>query len=65
VKAINCRDVGVDCDYEARGNTPEEMMQKLTEHARSVHNMREVPPDLQTKARKAMRDVPEQQRRGA
>jgi predicted small metal-binding protein len=65
MKAIKCRDVGVDCDYEARGNTTEEVMQKLSEHARSEHSMREISPDLQAKARKAMRDVPEQRRGGA
>ncbi len=29
---INCRDAGVDCDFEARGATIEVVMQKCAEH---------------------------------
>ena len=28
VKILRCRDVGVDCDFEARGATEEEILQK-------------------------------------
>jgi predicted small metal-binding protein len=63
MKAIKCRDVGVNCDYEARGNTNEEVLKNLAEHARSEHNMKEIPAELQMKARAAIKDIPE--RRGA
>ncbi len=65
MKSINCRDVGMDCDFEARGNTVEEVMQKCAEHARTAHGMQEIPAELQAKVRAAMRDVPEEKRRGA
>jgi predicted small metal-binding protein len=55
-KVIRCRDVGVDCDFEARGETEQEVMQKCAEHAKSAHNMSEIPPDLAAKVRGAMRD---------
>ncbi|HXG66314.1 MAG TPA: DUF1059 domain-containing protein [Blastocatellia bacterium] len=55
-KVINCRDVGVDCDFTARGETEEEVLQKCAEHARSEHGMDELPADLAEKVRTAMRD---------
>lgn len=60
MKIINCRTVGVDCDFEARGETDEEVMQKCAEHARTAHNMTEIPPDLQAKVRAAIRDEGEE-----
>ena len=57
-KVIRCRDVGVDCDFEARGETEQEVMQKCAEHAKSAHNMSEIPPELAAKVRGAMRDEP-------
>lgn len=55
-KVINCRDVGVDCDFQARGETPEEVLQKCAEHARTDHGMNEIPPELLAKVQGAMHD---------
>lgn len=56
-KRLSCRDVGVDCDFVACGKTEEEIFQKTAEHARTGHNMKEIPKDLYDKARSAIRDV--------
>ena len=56
-KKLTCRDVGVDCDFVACGKTEEEIFQKAAEHARTDHNMSEIPKDLYEKARAAIRDV--------
>jgi predicted small metal-binding protein len=56
-KAIKCRDVGVDCDFEAQGEIIEEVLQKCAEHARTDHNMQEIPEELREKVRNAVRDV--------
>ena len=56
-KAISCRDVGVDCDFEARGETAEEVMRKCAEHAREAHGMTEIPPELSAQVAGAMKDV--------
>ena len=56
-KAVNCRDVGMDCDFEASANTVEELMKKCAEHARTGHGMTEIPPDLVAKVQGAIRDV--------
>ena len=55
-KVITCRDVGVDCDFVARGQTEQEVLQQCAEHARTAHGMNEIPPELAEKVRSAMRD---------
>lgn len=35
--AVSDRDLGMDCDFVARGETPEEVMQKMFAHAQEVH----------------------------
>ncbi len=55
-KVLRCRDVGVACDWEARGETEEEVLQKATEHARTVHNMTEIPKEMVQKVKAAIKD---------
>ncbi len=55
-KVLRCRDVGMDCDFEARAETEEQIMQKAAEHAQVTHNMKEIPPELVSKVRAAIRD---------
>jgi predicted small metal-binding protein len=55
-KTYTCRDVGVPCDWRVRGETEEEVMRKIREHAKTTHNMQQIPPDLEPKVRQAIRD---------
>jgi predicted small metal-binding protein len=55
-RKMNCRDVGPDCDFVARGESDEEVMGQVVEHARTAHGFEEVPPELAQKARAAIRD---------
>jgi predicted small metal-binding protein len=56
-KQLRCRDVGLSCDFEARGTTEEEVLQKAVVHARNVHGLTDIPPELATKVRAAIRTV--------
>ena len=56
-KSISCRDVGVDCDFQATGETVEDVMQQCAEHAKSAHGMDEIPPELAEKVQSAIRDI--------
>lgn len=56
-KQLRCRDVGMDCDFEARGSTDEEVLQKAVVHARAVHDIPDVPPELANKVRAAIRTL--------
>jgi predicted small metal-binding protein len=55
-KVLRCRDVGLDCEGELRANTEEELLRQAAEHAQSVHNMKDMPPDVVAKVRAAIRD---------
>ena len=49
-------DVGVDCDFEAHGETVEDVLDQCAEHARTAHGMAEVPEALLQKLKAAIRD---------
>jgi predicted small metal-binding protein len=55
-KTVSCRDVGMDCDFVAKGETNEDIMRQAAEHARTAHNMNEIPPEVVDKVRSAIRD---------
>lgn len=55
-KVVRCREVGVDCDFEARGESEQEVLQKCADHAKADHNMTEIPPEMAAKVRSAIRD---------
>ncbi len=55
-KILSCREMGVECDFIARGNTAEEVLEKAAEHGKKVHGMTEIPPDKLVKARALIRE---------
>jgi predicted small metal-binding protein len=55
-KTVSCRDVGMDCDFVAKGETEQDILRQATEHARTAHNMTEIPPEVVDKVRGAIRD---------
>lgn len=56
-KTMRCRDVGVDCDFQATGETVAEVMQQCADHAKSAHGIDEIPPELAAKVQSAIREV--------
>ena len=59
VYQINCRDAGVDCDFQARGSSMEEVMQLCADHGIQEHNMKGFGPELYAKMRKCMQVLEE------
>ncbi len=55
-KILSCREMGTECDFIARGKTVEEVIEKAKEHGRKVHDMKDFPPDMLTKARSLVRE---------
>lgn len=45
-KVIRCRDVGFDCDGVIKAKTEDEALQLAAEHAKTVHGLEEVTPDV-------------------
>ena len=56
-KTLTCRDVGMDCDFVATGETESEVMAKAAEHARTDHGFEEIPPDVAQRAQASIRDA--------
>ncbi len=46
-KVLRCKDVGMDCNFEARGETVDEVMKKAAPHAKEVHKMDSIPPEVE------------------
>ena len=49
VYSINCRDAGVDCDFETRGASMEEVLQACADHGMAEHGMKGFGPELYSK----------------
>ncbi|MGD0883487.1 MAG: DUF1059 domain-containing protein [Thermodesulfovibrionales bacterium] len=45
MKVLTCKDVGVNCGFQARGKTAEEVLKKASEHAKKGHNIKRVTKD--------------------
>lgn len=54
---ISCRDAGANCDWEGQAETVEELMEKVKSHARTAHGMKEIPPEMLSKARAIIKDI--------
>ena len=54
MKVIRCRDVGEDCDFEARGHTVQDVLEQCADHARVAHGMDEIPEELLEKVKSAI-----------
>jgi predicted small metal-binding protein len=50
-----CKDIGMDCKFQTNAPTEAELMKKIADHAKSVHNIDPVPPDLMAKIKKAIK----------
>jgi predicted small metal-binding protein len=58
-KVIHCRDVGFDCDGVIRAETEKEALKRAAQHAREVHGLEEISPEVLDKVRSVMRDEPD------
>ena len=55
-KVVRCRDLGFDCDGVVRAPNEQEAMRQVAEHAKQVHGIQEVPPQVVQKVREVMHD---------
>ena len=46
MKALGCKDVGVDCSFTAKGRTANEVLKKAAAHARKDHGIKKVSKDF-------------------
>ena len=50
-----CKDLGIDCSFEATGTTDNEVMRKFIDHAESAHNMNLLTADVIYRVQKAIK----------
>ena len=55
-KVMECRSVGLDCDFVARGADEEEVMTKVAEHGRKDHGMQTIPAEVAAKVKAAIHE---------
>ena len=55
-KVVHCSDVGFECDGVIRAETEEDALKLVAAHAKEVHSMQEVTPEVVEKVRAVMRD---------
>ncbi len=53
-KVVRCRDVGFDCDGVVKAESEEEVWAQVAAHAKDVHNLETVTPDVVEKVRSVM-----------
>ena len=57
MKTLACKDVGVDCDYQIRGRTVDEVLKKAAVHAKKDHNFKKVSKEYLDAWRMKIHDV--------
>jgi predicted small metal-binding protein len=50
-----CKDIGMDCPFDAKGTTNHELMRKFIDHAESAHKMHVLPADIIFKVQNAIK----------
>lgn len=55
-KVLRCREVGMDCDFVARGDGEQDVLAQAAEHAKTAHGLTEIPPELMTKVKASIHD---------
>ena len=55
-KVIRCRDVGFDCDGVIKAETEEKALKLAAEHAKKVHGLEEVTPEVVEKIKSVMKE---------
>ena len=58
-KVLKCSDLNPGCNFEMRGNSEDDILKQATAHAKTAHNMQNVPAEILSKARSAIRDEAE------
>lgn len=54
-KKFTCSDVGVNCNWSATSEDETDLLKQIKEHAKEAHNFDEIPPELYTKVKNAIK----------
>ncbi|MEZ4866946.1 MAG: DUF1059 domain-containing protein [Caldilineaceae bacterium] len=60
MKLVRCRDHGFDCDFEAKSESEEEVLQAAAAHAVAEHGLT-VTPELVEQVKASIHEIPDEQ----
>lgn len=52
--SFRCKDMGMNCPFETSTPDREELMKRIKKHARNMHDIMEITPEMQKKIEKAI-----------
>lgn len=56
-KTLSCKDVGmIGCEFTAKADTMEDLMQAAAAHAKEAHGLDSIPPELMPLVQAAVRE---------
>jgi predicted small metal-binding protein len=53
--SFKCKDMGMKCKFEVKTENQDELMQMIALHADKSHNMKNMPPEMMEKVKKAIK----------
>lgn len=56
-KKVQCTDIGLECDYEARGLTEDDVLTQVAVHAKEDHPDVQLDQEVIARVREEIRDV--------
>ena len=54
MSVFKCRDMDMDCDFEASADSEDEFMPQIAEHADHAHDIKTISPELMDQVRQAI-----------
>jgi predicted small metal-binding protein len=55
--SFKCADIGMQCGFETKAENREELMKNIATHAKEVHNITAIAPDLMMKVTAAIKQA--------
>jgi predicted small metal-binding protein len=56
-KSISCADTGANCSWSTTAETEEDLMKKVSQHAKEEHEGMEVTPELVAKIKSHIKEI--------
>jgi len=56
-KLLRCRNLGLDCDFEACEDTAEGVLKTAVDHARAIHGLKDISEKDMERAREGIQDA--------
>jgi len=56
-KELKCGDLMPGCDFTAQAESMDELMEQVVDHAKDVHGIEVITPDLAQKVQEAIREA--------